>query len=351
MQSVSRQRSWRILGTARPLTMGLGFLALLLALIGAAGQYKTASAHSIFSDWQPVSPTQAAACISPGTQAPVNADGGAVRINIVNGNTEPTPIHQLTLTGSGALVNNFCLDLDKQILQETYCEEGSTTTPELVYLLNHYPPSLTDRIAQAARQAAVWHFTNGADLKDPDSTDEGATVDAEVLAAYHAILTDIATNINGANTPAEYLPGPPQLIVAPANITVSLDVSTIQTVTVSLTNGGKPLVGYTVTVTSTLGTVDRASALTNAQGQADFVLSNTISGTAAIEASAQVILPAIRQFQSSSAPAGNQPIGGPGQLTYDPSFQAAAHWVSPSGLEEVDEPRTAWLLFLPALND
>ncbi len=33
------------------------------------------------------------------------------------------------------------------------------------------------------------------------------------------------------------------------------------------------------------------------------------------------------------------------------STSAAATWVDPSGLEEVDEPRTVWLLFLPALND
>ena len=120
--------------------------------------------------------------------------------------------------------------------------------------------------------------------------------------------------------------------------------------TVSLTNGGKPLVGFTVNVTSSLGTVNKASAVTNAQGQADFVLTNAMSGTSAIVASAQVILPVIRVFQSEAAPEGNQPIGGPGQSIYDPSFQAAATWISPSGLEEVDEPRTAWLLFLPALE-
>ena len=101
------------------------------------------------------------------------ATGGAVTVNMVGTNgpvSERTPIHQLTLTNGGALVNNFCLDLDKQILQETYCQEGSTTSPELVYLLTTYPPSLTDRIAQAARQAAVWHFTNNVNLQSPDSS-------------------------------------------------------------------------------------------------------------------------------------------------------------------------------------
>lgn len=351
MQSLSRRLSWGILGTARPLTFGLVSLALLAALLGAAGQYKSASAHSIFSDWQPVGTAQAAACVSPGTQQPVTPNGDPLRINIVGGNPEPTPIHQLTLTNGGALVNNFCLDLDKRILEETYCEEGSTTTPELVYLINTYPPILTDRIAQAARQAAVWHLTNGANLQNPDSTDGDAATDALVLQAYNAILTDIGNTISPNNTPAEYLVGPPQITLTPASAVVSLDVSNVHTVTLSLTNGGKPLAGYTVGVTTSLGTVNRATAVTNAQGQADFVVTNSISGTSEIVASAQVVLPAIRQFQSSSAPTGNQPIGGPGQRNFDPSYQAAATWVSPSGLEEVDEPRTVWLLFLPALND
>jgi len=130
-----------------------------------------------------------------------------------------------------------------------------------------------------------------------------------------------------------------------------LSVTNVHPIIVSLTNGGKPLVGYTVAVTTSLGTVDKPSAVTNAQGQAAFVVTNSISGTSAIVASAQVVLPAIRQFQSSSAPAGNQPIGGPGERIFDPSFQAAATWVDPSGLEEVEEPRTVWLLFLPALKD
>ena len=189
MQLMSSRLSW---GTkkqpsplARPLGIVLTFLALGLGLLAATGPYKTASAHSIFSDWQPVGTAQAAACVSPGTQQPVTPNGDPLRINIVGGNPEPTPIHQLTLTNGGALVNNFCLDLDKRILVETYCEEGSTTTPELVYLINTYPPILTDRIAQAARQAAVWHLTNGANLQNPDSTDGDTATDALVLQANH----------------------------------------------------------------------------------------------------------------------------------------------------------------------
>ncbi|MFN8469772.1 MAG: Ig-like domain-containing protein [Caldilineaceae bacterium] len=357
MQLMSSRLSW---GTkeqpspfARPFGIVLTFLALGLGLLAATGPYKNASAHSIFSDYKPVGPAQPVACVAQGIQNPVDADGGAVTINMLEGNTpvsERTPIHQVTITAGGAQVNNFCLDLSKQILAESYCQQGSATSPELIYLLTTYPPSLTDRIAQAARQAAVWHFTNGVNLQNPDATDEGPTTDAQVLAAYNAILADIETNINPNDPPAQYLVGPPQLTVTPANASISLDVSTAHTVTVNLSNGGKPLVGYTVSVTTSLGTVNKASAVTNAQGQADFVVTNAISGTSAIVASAQVILPVIRVFQSEAAPEGNQPIGGPGQSIYDPSFQAAATWVSPSGLEEVDEPRTAWLLFLPALE-
>jgi TQXA domain-containing protein len=351
---LSRGTKEQVSPVARPLGIVLTFLALGLGLLAATGPYKTASANSIFSDYKPAGPAQPAACVDQGTQNPVDANGGAVTVNMLEGNTsvsERTPIHQVTLTAGGAQVNNFCLDLTKQILAESYCQQGSATSPELMYLLTNYPPTVANRTAQAARQAAVWHFTNGVTLQDPDATDEGTAVDKEVLDAYNAILTDIAAHINPADPPAQYLAGPPQLTVTPASASVSLDVSTVHTVTVSLTNSGKPLVGFTVNVTSSLGTVNKASAVTNAQGQADFVVTNAISGTSAIVASAQVILPLIRVFQSEAAPEGNQPIGGPSQSIYDPSFQAAATWVSPSSLEEVDEPNTAWLLFLPALDD
>jgi hypothetical protein len=340
---------------ARPLGIVLTFLALGLSLLAAAGPYKTASAQSIFSNYVPVGPAQPAACVAPGTQLPVEAEGGTVTILRVEGGQtfqERTPIHQLTLTDGGAKVNNFCLDLDKAILDNAaYCQQGTVDSPQLIYLLNNYPPSLTDRIAQAARQAAVWHLINGLVLQDPDSTTEGATVDAAVLTAYYAILADVEAKINPADPPAQYLPGPPQLTVTPASASIPLDVSTAHTVTVRLTNSAKPLIGFTVNVTSSLGTVNPASAVTNAQGEADFVVTNAISGTSAIVASAQVVLPRIQVYQSLEAPDAEQPIGNPSQLTYDPSFQAAATWISPSGLEEVDEPRTAWLLFLPALEN
>ncbi len=358
MQLMSSRLSWATKEQpspfARPLGLVLTFLALGLGLLAATGPYKTASAHGIFSDYKPASPAQPAACVAQGIQNPVDADGGAVTILRVEGGQalpERTPIHQLTLTDGGALVNNFCLDLDKAILDNAaYCQQGTVDSPQLIYLLNKYPPSLTDRTAQAARQAAVWHLTNGLILQDPDSTTEGPAVDAAVLNAYNAILADVEANINPADPPAQYLAGPPQLTVTPASASIPLDVSTVHTVTVRLTNSAKPLIGFTVNVTSSLGTVNPASAVTNAQGEADFVVTNAISGTSAIVASAQVVLPRIQVYQSLELPDTEQPIGNPSQLTYDPSFQAAATWISPSALAEVDEPRTAWLLFLPALD-
>src|SRR5262245_50349054 len=110
MQFVSRRLSWRMARTARPLTVGLTFLAMMLGLLGAAGQYQNASAKSIFDPQPAASPHQVPACIAPGTQQPVDPTGGAVTIRMIDDGDlflERTPVHQLTLTDGSAIFNSF----------------------------------------------------------------------------------------------------------------------------------------------------------------------------------------------------------------------------------------------------
>jgi hypothetical protein len=330
-------------------------MALFTALLSVLSQYQAAQASDSWTVLQPAVPTQPFACEAPGVQNPVDAAGGTVTLRMMNNGQvtqERTPIHQLTLAGSGDKVNNFCLDVNKRIFDdEVYCQVGGDNRPQLVFLITKYPPTLTDRVQQAARQAAVWHITNGTNLEVPDATTEGPEVDAAVLAAYNAILADVEATVPVDNPPAQYLPGPLALSVVPTDAVHVLPDEPDHDFTVSLTNGGKPLVGFTVTVTSTFGTLDRTSGVTDSQGEAAFKLTSQAFGTAAITAAADVSLPFVVVYQNEENPTIEQPIGNPSEWNQSLDAQAAATWQSPSSLDEEGEPGNGWLLFLPALSD
>jgi hypothetical protein len=327
----------------------------MMALVGVAGTYRPAQAADSWITWEPAVPYQGAACLARGIQVPIDAQGGAVPIRYIddgNVRTERTPIHQVTLDSDGSKVNNFCININERILDNRpYCQEGVAPDPRLAYIINKYPPSLTDREAQAARQAAVWHYTNAIDLIDPDATTEGPAVDAAVLGEYKAILADVEANVNPEDPPAQLLPGPLALSVLPTDAIHVLPNSKDHDFVVTLTNGGKPLEGITITVSSTFGTLDRSSGVTDSAGEAAFKLTSSQVGRANIAASAAVTLPVAKIYVSEVDPTGEQDIAGPWSLSENLSVQAAATWITPTALTPEGEPGSGWLLFLPAIKD
>jgi TQXA domain-containing protein len=337
---------------SRPLAVRIAIVALLAGLFGVISHYNAAQAAWEVVDAQPASPDQAAACVAVGTQLPVDAEGGAVTINISGGGSpsERTPVHQVTLFEGGGKINNFCLDLGEPVLDnQPYCQEGVATDVQLAYLIAKYPPTLTDRVAQAARQAAVWHFTNGITLQEPDATADDAVVDAAVLAAYKAILIDV--DANASNLPAEYLAGPPALTVLVPDTSAVLPGTPTQSFKVRLTNGGKPVVGVTVNVTSNFGTLDKASGVTGDEGEVAFMLTSNEIGKATVTASATVELKRVFVFVSQEAPEEEQPIGSAAIDPQNANAQGELNWIVPTSLEPNSEPGAGWLLFLPMLKD
>lgn len=332
----------------------IAIIAGVVALFAALGLHQAASAEGIWTTYQPANPDQAAACVSGGgIHSTTRPAGERVQVQIVGQDfPEDTPIHQIVLASNGATIQGFCVDIEKAFQENVpYCGSDSLLSPQLLYVMNTYPPTPANSITQAARQAAVWHFANGVALQNPDATTGDAVLDAAVLTAYDAILANVAANANPANPPAQYLPGPPTMSVVPTNTVPALLVSSVHTFTVSLTNGGQPLPGYTIDVTSTLGTLNKVSGVTDSQGKIEFTLTSPVSGTAFISTSAVVTLPGVQVYQSEAEPEIEQPIGSAAPRIYDPSVQASATWISPTGLEPEEEPRGSWLLFLPALDD
>jgi hypothetical protein len=338
-----------------PLVVRIAIVALLAGFFGVVSQYNAAQAAWEVVDAQPASPDRTAACVAVGTQLPVDAEGGAVTINIGNiseggSPSERTPVHQVTLFEGGGKINNFCLDLGEAVLDNRpYCQEGVAADVKLAYLIAKYPPTLTDRVAQAARQAAVWHFTNGITLQDPDSTTDGAAIDAAVLAAYNAIVADV--NANAGNLPAEYLAGPPALTVLVPGTAAVLPGTPTQSFKVRLTNGGKPVVGVTVNVTSNFGTLDKASGVTDGLGEAAFMLTSNAIGKAIVTVAATVELKRVFVYVSQESPELEQPVGSAAIDPQNANAQGELNWIVPTSLEPNSEPGAGWLLFLPMLKD
>ena len=209
-----------------------------------------------------------------------------------------TPLGKVDF-GGGNIAYAFCTDIyHERAYNRGFClDSGFFSDWRVAWLVTNYPPTLNNAVQQAARQSAVWHLTDGWNLRQTDSTAYNSTYDAAVKNAYNAILAAIP-----ATTPAEYQPGNVLMVIEPASSTGFLPYQPAHTISVRLTKGTVPLPGYTVTVSASAGTLDRTSAVTDAQGKATFTLTKNSAGTANITATADVNLPAGSRFTDQASP-------------------------------------------------
>jgi YVTN family beta-propeller protein len=238
-----------------------------------------------------------------------------------------TPLGKLEFDGATAYA--FCTDIyHPRASGRSFCLDSSFFSDwRVAWLVTHYPPMPDNAIAQAARQAAVWRYTDGWLLDQDDPTLYNATYDADVRDAYNAILAAIP-----AAPPAEYQPGNVQMVIEPASSIGFLPAQPAFPFTVRLTKGAAPLANYTVTVTTTLGTLDVSTALTNGAGEATFLMTGAVTGTATMTASALVDLPAGSRFIDQASPDVWQRLV-LGEMTRVPVLAQATHrWVDSANL-------------------
>ncbi|MFZ1241818.1 MAG: SdrD B-like domain-containing protein, partial [Anaerolineae bacterium] len=209
-----------------------------------------------------------------------------------------TPLAKLDF-GQNNIAYGFCTDIyHSRAFNRGFCLDSSFFSDwRVAWMVANYPPTLNDAIMQAARQAAVWRLTDGWLLNQADATIYNSTYDNGVRNAYNAILASIP-----ATPPVEYQPGNVQIAITPASATNFLPYQPAHPFTVRLTKGGFPLAGYTVTVSATAGTLDRTGALTDANGEAAFVLTSATPGHANITAAATLDLPAGSRFVDQLSP-------------------------------------------------
>jgi hypothetical protein len=181
-------------------------------------------------------------------------------------------------------IGAFCTNINN----DTYFSEKYNMSSEMAdckaaYVVSKYPPLLSFpglSKAQAnseaiARQAAVWHFSDGYVTTGP----------ADVKARTNAIIADADTNANCAS-----LDKPLVLSVSPANQAVTAGVPASYTVTA--TRNGQPVAGLAVGLTTDVGTLSAATVTTDNMGQATFTVSSDTAVTANVTAIAHYAMPA-----------------------------------------------------------
>ncbi|MCK6553132.1 Cys-Gln thioester bond-forming surface protein [Candidatus Binatia bacterium] len=185
-------------------------------------------------------------------------------------------------------VPTFCINLLNPISVGDCFNAGGPTSPHVTWLLNHgygpddnVPGTTAEKNAEnAARQAAVWYFSDGFITTDSHQT------------RVQAIINGVPAN-----------PDPqadvPQMNLGPASSVLALPDDTVQALIVNVTLGGQPLVGQVVNLSATFGTLSSGTVTTDGSGAASFTLTNTAGtpGTATVTATFTGALPAGTIFE------------------------------------------------------
>ncbi|MDM8531452.1 SdrD B-like domain-containing protein [Anaerolineales bacterium HSG25] len=224
----------------------------------------------------------------------------------------------IVLDIDGQWAGTFCTDLHHPIGLDPVVATNQKVDCRTNWLVHNYPPqigSLTNHEA-AARQAAVWHFS---DNFSPSRFDPIGVRAWEIIDEVNA-LTDNGTN-PGKACDALWA-GPVDLEITPSNATLSAGESVQFTVTA--TQGDTPLTGLSVDLSSSFGSLSTVQVTTNADGQATFTVSSATAGNASVAAHARYALPTGTIFQGVDAERQKLVLG---QVTNGNVFaEANANW-------------------------
>ncbi len=232
----------------------------------------------------------------------------------------------------GPRVNTFCTDLLHSISNgDKVVASSEEMDCRVRWLLLHYPPRadaadyqndtapgrLPDvKKEMAARQAAVWYFSDGFVLLNESPTPPDVyNRTQEIIAAVQALADACA-------------PDAPNIAISPSN--AALAVGEEAPFTLQVTRGGHPVAGQTVTLTVSLGTVTPSVVTTDENGEATFTLTSAVAGTSSITATTRMPLPVGTIFVGVNPNKQKLVLG---QFTEGPvAATASATWVNGSSL-------------------
>lgn len=184
-------------------------------------------------------------------------------------------------------VPSFCINLLNPINVGDCFNTGGPTSPQVTWLLNHgygpddnVPGTTAQKNAEnAARQAAVWYFSDGFITTD----------------SHQARVQEIINAVPASPDPQEDVP---QMNVDPPSSLLALPGNLVQSLTVNVTLGGQPVANQTVSLSTTFGALSATTVTTDGSGAATFTLTNTAAaaGTATVTATFTSLLPAGTTF-------------------------------------------------------
>lgn len=181
-------------------------------------------------------------------------------------------------------IGSFCTNImNMTYYGEKYNMSSERADCKVAYVASQYPPllvfpGLSKTAANneaAARQAAVWHFSDGYVTTGP----------ATIKARADAIIADANQNANCAS-----LDKPLALTIESTNTVIT--AGTPATYTVTATQNGQPVASLPITLTTTAGTLSAATVTTDNMGQASFSVSSDTATTASVTAVANYPMPA-----------------------------------------------------------
>lgn len=227
----------------------------------------------------------------------------------------------------GPLLSVFCIQLFVNVgthpfPTETYYSNGSVNAlprgSYIRYLLAHYPASTVsanDTAEAAARQLAIWHFSDTLDL----TTIQDANIRARAIALANEAQTWI--DMNG---PLPTLAEAATITISPPSATVPQGQPATYTVSVSPPNAA-PTVNISVDSTAMLDNGLQQATLTLNQGTATFNVTNPNVGIANIIAVLPYMLDAGTVFDSNRNPPTQQLVLGDG-ISLSATAQVQTTW-------------------------
>ncbi|MCP4540225.1 MAG: Cys-Gln thioester bond-forming surface protein [Chloroflexi bacterium] len=172
----------------------------------------------------------------------------------------------------GDLVPTFCTDFRHGVTSDIdYAATEEELRCELVWLMQNYPPDLAGNSQEmSARQAAVWHFSDGF---DPVQSGHDKYTEAVEGRAWEIIGEAEAASCDGV------MRGQPNLAISPLNASQPEGQMTIA-YTIAATTGGEPIAGLDITLENSFGVLSDSTVTTGPDGTATFDLTNNVGGPA-----------------------------------------------------------------------
>ena len=196
----------------------------------------------------------------------------------------------------------YCIDLQNYLaFNQNYWDEGYTQS-EVTYILNNYWPYKTsypgklsnNSYEAAAVQMAIWHFTDGV---DPNTITNNETVKTRAL----QIISDALANHNNIK-PIET----PVILLTSKQFPTGMPV---QFYVYAFDIDGNPIPNVTIKLSTTLGTLDLDSVITNTNGEGGpITLTYSGEGTAVLSARADVVIPQGTKYVHTVSPNSKQKI-------------------------------------------